>query len=108
MKLDRIDNREPQQVRVTLSAATHEKLIAYLEYTNSNGNGQGFMDLKQLVSQICRAFVERGDKDFAQWLRTKTQTSTDEITLSVPKKEKRSRGENGVVMQDNNNTAATS
>ena len=101
MKLDRIDNREPQQVRVTLSAATYEKLQAYLEYTNSNGNGQGFMDLKQLVAQICRAFVERGDKDFAQWLRTKTQPSTDEITLGVPRKEKQSRRENGGAMQDN-------
>ena len=106
MKLDRMDNREPQQVRVTLSAATHEKLQAYLEYTNSNGNGQGFMDLKQLVAEICRAFVERGDKDFALWLRTKTQASMEEITLNAPKKEKQSRRENGAVWAQQNDTVA--
>jgi len=30
MKLNRIDNREPHQIRVTLPAATMEKLEAYL------------------------------------------------------------------------------
>ena len=71
MKLNRVDNREPQQVRVLLPAATYDKLHAYLEYANSNG--QGFADLKQLIAEICRAFVANGDKDFAQWLAAESR-----------------------------------
>ena len=105
MKLNLIDNREPQQVRVTLSAATHEKLQAYLEYTNSSGAGQGFMDLKQLVAEICRAFVEHGDKDFAQWLRTRVQPAvTLGQTRTVTVREKHRRKENGVAMPDEDST----
>ena len=95
MKLNRVDNREPQPIRVALPAAIHDKLQAYLEYANSNGTGQGFMELKQLVIEICRAFVERGDKDFAQWLRTKTQPAVAVQQRVVVRKEKQSRRENG-------------
>lgn len=104
MKLTRIDNREPQQVRVILPAATVEKLEAYLEYTNTSGNGQGFTDLKQLIAEICRAFVANGDKDFTQWLRTRSQPVTVQPTQAVPKKEKPSRKENGWGMQDEDST----
>ena len=102
MKLNRVDNREPQQVRVTLPAATVEKLEAYLEYANSNG--QGFADLKQLITEICRAFVANGDKDFTQWLRSRPQPVTVRSTPTVSKKEKLSRRENGVGMQDEGST----
>jgi hypothetical protein len=102
MKLNRLDNREPQQVRVTLSAATHDKLQAYLEYANSNG--QGFADLKQLIAEICRAFVANGDKDFTQWLRSRISPVTTQSTQVLQSKQKPSRKENGGGMQDEDNT----
>ncbi len=107
MKLNHVDNRQPQQIRVTLPAATVDKLEAYLEYANSsNGNsqGQGFMDLKQLIAEICRAFVDRGDKDFTQWLRTRTQPVSAPVQPTLPRKEKPSRKENGGERQDEGST----
>jgi hypothetical protein len=98
MKLTRIDNREPQHVRVVLPAATSDKLHAYLEYANSNG--QGFADLKQLIAEICRAFVANGDKDFAQWLRSRIAPVTTQSTQVLQSKQKGSRKENGGGMQD--------
>jgi hypothetical protein len=106
MKLNRIDNREPQQVRVTLPAATVEKLEAYLEYANSNG--QGFTDLKQLITEICRAFVANGDKDFTQWLRSKISPATfpahPTLPAKLPAKENQSRKANGEGMQEKDTT----
>ena len=104
MKLNRIDNREPQQVRVTLSAATYDKLHAYLEYANRNGNGQGFADLKQLIAEICRAFVANGDKDFTQWLRSKISPVTTRPTQVLQSTQKGSRKENEGGMQEKDNT----
>ena len=73
MKLRALDTRPPQTVRVTLDAATHEKLTVYLEYVRARG--QHFADLKQLLAEIARAFVDGGDQEFLRWYRARTSPS---------------------------------
>ena len=68
MKLRSIDTRPPQQVRITVDGATYEKLLAYIDYASTHG--QVFEDVRQLMAEITRAFVESGDKGFTAWYRT--------------------------------------
>jgi hypothetical protein len=67
MKLRALDTRPPQSMRVTLDATTHDKLTAYLAYAAEQG--QIFKDMRQLLTEIARAFVEHGDKGFTAWYR---------------------------------------
>ena len=69
MKLRALDTRPPQHIRVTLDGATHDKLIAYLAYGSTHG--QPFEDVKQLLAEIARAFVDGGDKGFTAWYRAR-------------------------------------
>jgi hypothetical protein len=74
MKLRALDTRPPQTVRVSLDGATHDKLIAYLAYAAEQG--QVFTDVKQLLTEIARAFVDSGDKGFTAWYRAGHGTAT--------------------------------
>jgi len=74
MKLRAIDRRPRQSLHVTLDAATHDKLVAYREYAGTQG--QHFTDLKQLLAEIVRAFVDEGDKEFSRWYRARTLPTT--------------------------------
>jgi hypothetical protein len=76
----------------------------HIEYTNSTGTGQGFADLKQLIAEICRAFVANGDKDFTQWLRSKISPVTTRPTQVLQSTQKGSRKENEGGMQEKDNT----
>jgi len=67
MKLRPIDTRPPQQVRVTVDGATYERLLAYIDYARAQG--QVFEDVRQLLAEIARAFVDSGDKGFTAWYR---------------------------------------
>ena len=67
MKLRPIDTRPPQQVRVTVDGVTYEKLQAYIDYARAQG--QIFEDVRQLMAEIARAFVDGGDKGFTAWYR---------------------------------------
>ena len=69
MKLRALDTRPPQHVRVTLDGATHDKLTAYLVYAAEQG--QVFADVRQLLTEIARAFVDGGDKGFTAWYRAR-------------------------------------
>jgi hypothetical protein len=73
MKLRSLDTRPPQSLRVTLDAATHDKLTAYVTYAAAQG--QRFKDIRQLLTEIARAFVEHGDKGFAAWYRARQETA---------------------------------
>jgi len=73
MKLRALDTRPPQSMRVTLDATTHDKLTAYLTYAAAQG--QAFKDVRQLLMEIARAFVEHGDKGFAAWYRARQGTA---------------------------------
>jgi hypothetical protein len=74
MKLRAIDTRPPQQVRVTVDGATYEKLLAYLDYARAQG--QVFEDLRQLLAEIARAFIDGGDKGFTAWYRARHATDS--------------------------------
>ena len=67
MKLRPIDTRPPQQVRVTVDSGTYERLLAYIDYARAQG--QVFEDVRQLLAEIARAFVDSGDKGFTAWYR---------------------------------------
>jgi hypothetical protein len=54
-------------MRVTVDGATYEKLLAYLDYARTQG--QVFEDVRQLMAEIARAFVDGGDKGFTVWYR---------------------------------------
>ena len=69
MKLRALDTRPPQTVRVSLDGATHDKLTAYLAYAAEQG--QVFTDVRQLLTEIARAFVDGGDKGFTAWYRAR-------------------------------------
>jgi hypothetical protein len=74
MKLRTIDTRPPHQVRVTVDGATYEKLLAYIDYARAQG--QVFEDLRQLLAEIARAFVDSGDKGFTAWYRARHATGS--------------------------------
>jgi hypothetical protein len=69
MRLRSLDTRPPQHVRVTLDGATHDKLTAYIAYASTHG--QHFADVRQLLTEIARAFVDGGDKGFTAWYRAR-------------------------------------
>ena len=69
MKLRALDTRPPQTVRVSLDGATHDKLTAYLAYAAEQG--QVFTDVRHLLTEIARAFVDGGDKGFTAWYRAR-------------------------------------
>jgi hypothetical protein len=69
MRLRSLDTRPPQHVRVTLDGATHDKLTAYIAYASTHG--QHFEDVRQLLTEIARAFVDGGDKGFTAWYRAR-------------------------------------
>src|SRR5262245_52872055 len=74
MKLRTIDTRPPQQVRVTVDGATYEKLLVYIDYARVQG--QVFEDVRQLLAEIARAFIDGGDKGFTAWYRTRHATES--------------------------------
>jgi hypothetical protein len=74
MKLRTIDTKPPQQVRVTVDGTTYDKLTAYMTYAAEQG--QVFEDVKQLLGEIARAFVDGGDKGFAAWYRARQATGS--------------------------------
>ena len=73
MKLRSLDTRPPQSLRVAIDAATHDKLTAYATYAAAQG--QRFKDVRQLLTEIARAFVEHGDKGFVAWYRARQGTA---------------------------------
>lgn len=77
MKLRTIDTKPPQQVRVTVDGTTYDKLTAYLTYAAEHG--QVFADVKQLLGEIARAFVDGGDKGFTAWYRA--QSAAPQVPL---------------------------
>jgi hypothetical protein len=81
MRLRSLDTRPPQHVRVTLDGATHDKLTAYIEYAGTQG--QHFEDVRQLLTEIARAFVDGGDKGFTAWHRARPGAAA--VPASVPK-----------------------
>jgi hypothetical protein len=86
MKLRSLDTRPPQHVRVTLDGATYDKLTAYLAY--SAEQGQVFTDVRQLLTEVARAFVDGGDKGFTAWYRARQGAAA--VPARVP-----NGGENG-------------
>jgi hypothetical protein len=80
MKLRALDTRPPQHVRVTLDGATHDKLTAYLAYAAEQG--QVFTDVRHLLTEIARAFVDGGDKSFTAWYRARQSATA--VPARVP------------------------
>ncbi len=68
MKIGRIEKEKPPvQVRLSVPAATHERLSQYVAYyRHVHGDD---VDLKAIMIEMLRSVVDT-DRDFQHWLKT--------------------------------------
>ncbi len=74
MKIGRIEKEKPPvQVRLSVPAATHERLSQYVAYyRHVHGDD---VDLKAIMIEMLRSVVDT-DRDFQHWLKTQATKPT--------------------------------
>ncbi len=74
MKIGRIEKEKPPvQVRLSVPAATHERLRQYVAYYRHVHGDDA--DLKAIMIEMLRSVVD-SDRDFQHWLKTQVTTPT--------------------------------